>query len=107
MSELVFTDQNFEEEVIKSNQPVLVDFWAEWCGPCQAMLPIVEELVKENEKKPVKIGKLNIDENREVVMKYGILSIPTFMVFKDGKIIDQQAGALPKEKLQEMIDKNL
>jgi thioredoxin 1 len=100
------TDQNFEEEVIKSDQPVLVDFWAEWCGPCQAMTPIIEELIKDNEGKPVKIGKLNIDENKEVVGKYGVLSIPTFALFKDGKIVNQQAGAVPKEKLQEMLDQN-
>ncbi|PIY96709.1 MAG: thioredoxin [Candidatus Kerfeldbacteria bacterium CG_4_10_14_0_8_um_filter_42_10] len=107
MPEIKITDQNFEEEVIKSSQPVLIDFWAEWCGPCKIMLPIVEDLAKEYEGKPVKIGKMNVDENPQTVGQFGILSIPTFILFKDGKPINQQAGALPKEKLQELIDQAL
>ncbi len=102
-----FTDANFNEEVIKSITPVLVDFWAPWCGPCQMMGPIVEELAKEFEGKGVKIGKMNVDENSEIPGQYGIMSIPSFMLFKGGEIIDQVTGGVQKEKLAEMMEKVL
>lgn len=99
-----FTDQNFEGEVLKSDKPVLVDFWAAWCGPCQLMGPIVEELAKELEGK-YKIGKLNVDENRETASKYGIMSIPTLIIFKDGKEAKQLVGLQNKESLKEELEK--
>lgn len=102
--EQVFTDQNFEAEVIKSDKPVLVDFWAPWCGPCQVMGPIVEELAKDVEGK-VKVGKMNVDENSEVAQKYGIMSIPTIIIFKDGKIAKQLVGVQAKETLKAELEK--
>lgn len=99
-----FTDQNFEGEVLKSDKPVLVDFWAAWCGPCQMMGPIIEELAKELEGK-YKIGKLNVDENRETAGKYGIMSIPTLIIFKDGKEAKQLVGLQSKEGLKEELEK--
>jgi thioredoxin 1 len=99
-----FTDQNFESEVIKSEKPVLVDFWAPWCGPCQVMGPIVEELAKEVEEK-VKVGKLNVDENGQVAQKYGIMSIPTVIIFKNGQIAKQLVGVQSREALKEELGK--
>ena len=105
--ENVFTDGNFNEEVIKSDKPVLVDFWAPWCGPCQMMLPIVDELFKEYEGKNIKIGKYNVDENNEIAGQQGVMSIPAFMIFKGGQVVDQVTGGVQKEKLVEMIEKVL
>ncbi|MCF6276364.1 MAG: thioredoxin [Candidatus Magasanikbacteria bacterium] len=107
MSEQIFTDANFEEEVVNSEVPVLVDFFAPWCGPCKMMGPIVEEVANENVDKAVKIGKLNVDENNISAGKYGVMSIPTFLVFKNGEVVDQAMGGIGKEKLQELIDKNI
>jgi thioredoxin 1 len=90
-----FTDQNFEEEVIKSDIPVLVDFWAVWCGPCKMIAPIVEQLAEELSGK-VKIGKLDVDSNQQTSIKYGIRGIPTLLIFKDGKVVDTIVGAVPK-----------
>ncbi|MCX6781607.1 MAG: thioredoxin [Candidatus Magasanikbacteria bacterium] len=103
--EQTFTDANFEAEVLKSTEPVFVDFWAPWCGPCQMMGAIVEELAKEFEGKKIKIGKLNVDENADAAGKYSIMSIPSFIIFKDGAPVDQITGGVQKEKLQEMIAK--
>ncbi|MFA6160232.1 MAG: thioredoxin [Parcubacteria group bacterium] len=102
--EIVFTDQNFEGEVLKSDKPTLVDFWAPWCGPCQMMGPIVEELAKEMAGK-AKIGKLNVDENSQVAQTFGIMSIPTIMIFKGGKMIKQLVGVQSKEALKEELEK--
>lgn len=99
-----FTDQNFEQEVLKSDKPVLVDFWAAWCGPCQMMGPIIEELAEELKDK-YKIGKLNVDENRETAAKYNIMSIPTLIIFKNGEIAKQLVGLQAKESLKEELEK--
>lgn len=104
MSELILNDKNFEKEVLKSKEPVLVDFWAPWCGPCQAMSPIVDALAKEYEKKTLLVGKLNIDENGQTPSKYGVMSIPTLILFKNGKPVEQFMGVQNKEKLKKKID---
>jgi thioredoxin 1 len=102
--EMQFTDQNFEAEVLKSDKPVLVDFWAVWCGPCQMMGPIIEELAKEVAGK-YKVGKMNVDENRETAAKFGIMSIPTLIIFKDGKAVKQLVGVQSKDNLKEELEK--
>ena len=96
------TDSNFEE-IINSEQPVLVDFWAEWCGPCKMIGPVVEELAGDYEGKAV-IGKVNVDENPNVSAKFGIRSIPTLLVFKGGEIVDKQIGAVPKGVLSQKLE---
>ena len=101
---LKFDEKNFNEEVVKSEIPVIVDFWAEWCGPCHIMSPIIDEVAKEFEGK-AKIGKVNVDENQIISSKYGIMSIPTILAFKDGKVIGQLVGARPKKDLIDLIDK--
>ncbi len=105
--EQTFTDANFNEEVLKSGAPVFVDFWAAWCGPCQMMGPIVDDLAKKYEGKNIKIGKLNVDENGDIAARYNVMSIPSFMVFKNGEVVDQMVGGVPKEKLQAMMEKQL
>jgi len=105
MADLVLTDSNFDNEVLKSDKPVLVDFWAVWCGPCKIVEPIVDELSNEYEGK-VKFGKVNVDEN-EVAGKYGIMSIPTLMVFKDGQPVKSMVGAQAKENFKKGIDEVL
>lgn len=100
---LELTDATFEHEVLKSDVPVLVDFWAPWCGPCQRMLPIMDELAKEVEGKPVKVAKMNCDENQETPGKYGILSIPTLMVFQEGKPVQTFQGVQEKETLKQAL----
>ena len=101
-----FTDSNFEEEVLKSEHPVLVDFWAEWCGPCRMIGPVVEEMASEYAGK-AKIGKVNVDHNPEVSVKYGIRSIPALMIFKDGQVVDQIIGAVPKTHLTKQLEAQL
>jgi thioredoxin 1 len=103
---LEITDANFDELVIKADKPVLVDFWAEWCGPCRMIGPIVEELSKEYEGKAV-IGKLNVDTNPAVASKFGIRSIPTILFFKGGHVVDRQVGAVPKSTLEEKLKAQL
>ncbi len=105
--EHTFTEANFNEDVLKSSTPVFVDFWAAWCGPCHMMEPIVDDLAKKYEGKNIKIGKLNVDENGDIASKYSVLSIPSFMVFKNGEVVDQIVGGVQKEKLQAMIEKHL
>lgn len=104
MSELVLTDANFEAEVLKSDVPVLVDFWAPWCGPCRVMSPMVEKLAGEYTGKPVKVGKMNVDENQATAEKYGIMSIPTFFFFKGGQVVDQIVGAQPEAIFREKLN---
>jgi thioredoxin 1 len=101
--EVILNDQNFEAEVLKSDVPVLVDFWAPWCGPCKILGPIVEELAKDMEGKPVKIAKMNVDESQDIPAKYGIMSIPTLMIFKGGEVVDQMVGVTAKDTLVEKL----
>jgi thioredoxin 1 len=99
-----FNDGNFESEVLKSDKPCLVDFWAEWCGPCRMVGPVVEEIAKEYEGK-LKVGKLNVDQNSQTAAKYGIMSIPSILFFNGGKMVDQIIGAVPKKQFVEKIEK--
>lgn len=101
-----FTDDNFETEVIKSDKPVLVDFWAEWCAPCHMVSPIVEEIGRDYADQ-LKVGKLNVDQNSKTASHYGIMSIPSLLIFKEGKVVDQIIGAVPKNHLKEKVDRIL
>jgi len=106
MAAFHLTEQSFEQEVIHSDIPVLVDFWAEWCGPCKMMGPIVDELADELAGK-TKVGKVNVDEAQGLAVKYAVMSIPTLILFKNGEAVDQAVGAMGKEQLLERINKNL
>jgi thioredoxin 1 len=97
------TDDNFQSEVLNSSQPVLVDFWAAWCGPCRMIAPMIEELANDYDGK-VKIGKLDVDNNQRVAMQYGIRSIPALLVFQNGKVVDQIIGAIPKPRITEKLE---
>ncbi len=99
---LRLTSDNFEQEVLKSDVPVMVDFWAEWCGPCRMLTPIIEELAKDYEGK-VKVCKLNVDDANDIAAKYQVMSIPTILLFNKGEIVNQTVGAVPKEKLEEVF----
>lgn len=99
---LQVTDGTFDEEVLKSDIPVLVDFWAPWCGPCRAMGPVIDEMASEYEGK-VKISKMNVDENPSTPSKFGIRAIPTLILFKDGEVVEQITGAVSKSSIKEMI----
>ena len=103
---LEFNDSNFEELVLKSDKPVLVDFWAEWCGPCRMVGPLVEELAKEYDGKAV-IGKVNVDNNPNISMQFGIRNIPALLYFKNGAVVDKQIGAVPKSILANKLDAQL
>lgn len=102
----VFTDADFKTEVLSSEIPVLVDFWAEWCGPCVMMGPIIEEVAKDYEGK-MKIGKLNVDSNPETAQKYSVMSIPSFKFFKNGEVVEELTGTMTKEALVEKIEAQL
>lgn len=106
MADLTLTDQNFEAEVLKSDIPVLVDFWAVWCGPCKIVDPVIHELGEEYAGK-LKVGKLNVDENQESSGRYSVMSIPTIMLFKGGQPVKAVVGAQPKEKFKAAIDEVL
>lgn len=100
------SDASFEADVLQSSLPVLVDYWAEWCGPCRSIAPVLDELATQYEGK-VQIAKMNVDENREVPVKFGIRGIPTLMIFKDGQLAQTQVGAVGKAQLVALIDKNI
>ena len=106
MKPVTITDANFESEVIKSDIPVLIDFWATWCGPCKAIAPIVEDLAKEYDGK-VKIGKVDVDDNQQTAIKYGVRSIPTLLLFKEGKVNDMIVGAVPKMQIVKKLESAL
>ena len=103
---LEITDANFDEVVLKSDKPVLVDFWAEWCGPCRMVGPVVEELAKEYDGQAV-VGKVNVDNNPGISMKFGIRNIPALLFFKNGEIVDKQIGAVPKSVLADKLAKQI
>nr|2YN1_A Chain A, LGPCA THIOREDOXIN [synthetic construct]2YN1_B Chain B, LGPCA THIOREDOXIN [synthetic construct] len=106
MSIIHVTDDSFDQDVLKADKPVLVDFWAEWCGPCKMIAPILDEIAEEYEGK-LKVAKVNIDENPETAAKYGIRGIPTLMLFKNGEVAATKVGALSKSQLKEFLDANL
>tara|TARA_Y100000768_G_C23747038_1_gene572046 strand:- start:304 stop:630 length:327 start_codon:yes stop_codon:yes gene_type:complete len=101
-----FNDQNFDSEVLESKTPVLVDFWAVWCGPCKAIAPIIEEIANDFNGK-VSVGKVDVDNNNQVAMKYGIRSIPTLLLFNNGEVVDQVIGNVGKESIESMLNKAL
>jgi thioredoxin 1 len=101
---VTLTNDNFKD-VINGDQPVLVDFWAEWCGPCRMVAPVLDELADSHEN--VVIGKLNVDENQELAFQYQVQSIPTFVLFQDGEVKDRMMGAMPKQAFQRFLEKNL
>lgn len=101
MSVITLTKENFDEEVLRADKPVLVDFWAPWCGPCRMVSPIVDEIAGETDA--AKIGKINIDEQPELAQRFGVMSIPTLLVFKDGQVAEKAVGARPKAAIQKML----
>ncbi len=98
-----YTSDDFKSEVVESDTPVLVDFWAEWCGPCKVIAPVVEELATDYKDK-IKFGKVNVDDNNMVASEYGVRSIPTLLIFKNGTVVNQIVGAVPKEKITDILD---
>lgn len=101
MSAININKENYNEEVLNSSKPVLLDFWAPWCGPCRRVVPIVEEIA--NERSDIKVGKINVDEQPELAKEFNVLSIPTLVVMKEGKIVNQSLGAKPKNEILEML----
>ena len=102
MAELTITQQNFEQEVLLAKEPVLVDFWATWCGPCRMLAPVIEEIANEYAGK-VKVGKVNVDDERELALEYGVSSIPTVMVFQNGEVKQSSVGYRPKEEIEQLL----
>lgn len=102
MAEIKLTDQNFEQEVLRADLPVLVDFWASWCGPCRMLSPVIAEIAEEYAGK-VKVGKVNVDEQPNLANRYGIASIPTVMLFKNGEVVNTSLGYRPKNELETML----
>ena len=102
MAEIIITKENFESEVLNSDIPVLVDFWATWCGPCRMLAPVIEEIAEEYAGK-VKVGKIDVDQQGELAMQFRVASIPTLMVFKDGKVVNQALGYMPKAKVEALL----
>jgi thioredoxin 1 len=98
------TSENFESDVLKSSKPVLVDFWAEWCGPCRMVAPTLDEIADENEK--IRIAKVNVDDQQDLAYRFQVSSIPTFILFKDGQVADRMMGAMPKSSFESFIDRN-
>jgi thioredoxin 1 len=105
--EHIFTEANFDSDVLKSPVPVVVDFWAEWCPPCKIMLPIIHEVANEIDESKMKIGKLDADQNQSLAMRYNVMSIPTMLVFKHGEVADKIVGAMPKEALMAKLAPHL
>ena len=103
MSVLTVTKNNFQEEVIRSEKPVLLDFWASWCGPCRMLSPIVDEVAEE--RSDVKVGKVNVDEQPDLAAQFGVMSIPTLLVFQNGRLVNQAVGARPKSGVLALLDR--
>lgn len=103
MSEINLTSKNYDEEVVKSQIPVLIDFWATWCGPCRAMMPVIEKIANENEGK-IKVCKVNVDEESELASKFNVMSIPTFVAIKDGKVLGTSLGVQSKEEILQLFE---
>ena len=101
MSAILVNKNNFQEEVLNSDKPVLVDFWAPWCGPCRMVLPIIEEIAEENDD--IKVVKVNVDEDPELANQYGVMTIPTLYVFKNGEAVNHRSGAMPKEQILALV----
>ncbi len=101
MSVLTITQNNFEREVLKSDKPVLLDFWASWCGPCRMLSPVVDEIAEENPQ--IKVGKINVDEEGDLAASFGVMSIPTLVVIKNGQVVNQSVGVVPKQKILGML----
>ncbi len=101
MSAIQITEQNFPSEVLNSSKPVLLDFWASWCGPCRMVSPIIDEIA--HERTDIKVGKVNVDEQKELAAQYGVMSIPTLLVLKDGKVVNTSVGARSKEQILQMV----
>ena len=103
MSEIILTSDNFEDEVLRSDKPVLVDFWATWCGPCRMMAPVIAQIAEEKEGQ-IKVGKVDVDEEPELAIRYGISSIPCLKVFKGGQVVKSSVGAVPKPMVEALLD---
>lgn len=101
MSVITITKENFDQQVLQSTKPVLLDFWASWCGPCRMLSPVVDEIAQENDA--IAVGKVNVDEQPELASQFGVMSIPTLMVFKDGKAVNTSVGVVPKTKILSML----
>ena len=102
MAEIILTAANFEEEVLRSDKPVLVDFWATWCGPCRMLAPVIAQIAEE-QKDSIKVGKVDVDEEPELAMRYGIASIPTLKVFKNGEVVKSSVGVIPKPMIEKLL----